>query len=111
MAEEEQVLAHLRETLKSATESIDLVRRATGGVVPVVSTVDRAARDAIEVLDAHARLDEALSQAFARVVEARAHLALAQPALEAFVKLRAAGRQAAIDLVAERRAEGGEKPS
>jgi hypothetical protein len=112
MRESEETLRKLRELIKTTLEAAEALRDSLGALMPVVvSTTPEIPRAVAETLHAYHRADEPLTNAIARLVEVRAHLALAQPALAAFNALRASGTQKVVELAAERRAESGEKPS
>lgn len=108
----EAILFKTRELLRTTTEAVAGLRLSLGVLMPVVvSTTPQIPRALTDAFSAHGRVDEPLTNALARLAEARAHLALAQAALPEFSRLREQHRQAALDLAAKRRAEGGEEPS
>ncbi len=108
----EKILLEARELLRTTTEAVAQLRLSFGPMIPVVvSSVPQIPRAIAEAMLAHQRVDEPLTNALMRLVEARAHLALAQAALPEFNRVREQHQQALVDLAASRRAEDGEKPS
>ena len=106
------VLLMARTHLRTIEEKIVALRRGLGRVLPVVVSSSPQVPAALEeALGAREALEEALAEALARLREARAHLAVAQPALAEYERVRAANHQKLLDLAAERRAESGGKPS
>lgn len=108
----EAILLKTRELLKTIETAVAGLRLSLGVLMPVVvSATPQIPRALAEVVNAHDAVDEPLTNALGRIIEARAHLAVAQGAMPAFVRVRDRHRQAVVDLAAERRAEDGEKPS
>ncbi len=112
----EAAMVQARDVLRSTANAIETLRSLLGGVLPVVApSAAQATHTILEIVNARGRVEEALGNAAARLIEARAHLAVAQQALPPFLKLRASHQQAMMDLAAQRLAEkhadSGEKPS